>query len=224
MITIKKGLDLPISGAPRQEISDGQPVSTVALVGYDYNGMKPTMLVKEGDRVKLGQPVFTDKKNEGVVYTAPASGLVKAINRGARRLFQSLVIELDGDDHEQFDATPADQFNTLSTEALRETLVKSGAWTAFRTRPYSKVPAIDSEPAAIFVQAMDTNPLAADPATIIATDTDAFTQGLTLLTKLTQGKVWVCKAPGSQIPTADGVSVEEFGGVHPAGNAGTHIH
>ncbi|MEP4544815.1 MAG: Na(+)-translocating NADH-quinone reductase subunit A [Saccharospirillum sp.] len=224
MITIKKGLDLPISGAPRQEISDGQPVNTVALVGYDYNGMKPTMLVKEGDRVKLGQAVFTDKKNEGVVYTAPASGLVMAINRGARRLFQSLVIELDGDDHEQFEATPADQFSSLSTEALRETLVKSGAWTAFRTRPYSKVPAIDSEPTAIFVQAMDTNPLAADPAAVIATDTDAFTQGLALLTKLTQGKVWVCKAPGSQIPTAEGVSVEEFGGVHPAGNAGTHIH
>lgn len=188
MITIKKGLDLPISGAPRQEISDGQPVSTVALVGYDYNGMKPTMLVKEGDRVKLGQPVFTDKKNEGVIYTAPASGLVKAINRGARRLFQSLVIELDSDDHEQFEATPADQFNSLSAEALRETLVKSGAWTAFRTRPYSKVPAINSEPAAIFVQAMDTNPLAADPATIIGTDSEAFTQGLSLLTKLTQGK------------------------------------
>jgi Na+-transporting NADH:ubiquinone oxidoreductase subunit A len=224
MITIKKGLDLPISGAPRQEISEGQPVSTVALVGYDFNGMKPTMLVKEGDRVKLGQPVFTDKKNEGVTFTAPASGLVKAINRGARRFFQSLVIELDGDDREQFDATPADQFDRLSAESLREILVKSGAWTAFRTRPFSKVPAIESEPAAIFVQAIDTNPLAADPASVIAADTEAFAQGISLLTKLTTGKVWVCKAPGSQIPGADGVSVEEFSGVHPAGNPGTHIH
>jgi Na+-transporting NADH:ubiquinone oxidoreductase subunit A len=224
MITIKKGLDLPISGAPRQEISDGQPVSTVALVGYDYNGMKPTMLVKEGDRLKLGQPVFTDKKNEGVVYTAPGSGLVKAINRGAKRVFQSIVIELDGDEREQFDATPADKFGSLSAEALRETLQKSGFWTAFRTRPYSKAPAIESEPTAIFVQAMDTNPLSADAATVIATDSEAFTQGLSLLTKLTEGKVWVCKASGSQIPTAEGVSVEEFSGVHPAGNPGTHIH
>ncbi len=224
MITIKKGLDLPISGAPRQEISDGQPVSTVALVGFDYHGMKPTMLVREGDRVKLGQPVFTDKKNEGVTYTAPASGTVKAIHRGARRVFQSLVIQVEGDEAETFDATPADQLEGLSAEALRAVLVKSGFWTAFRTRPYSKVPAIDSTPKAIFVQAIDTQPLAADPAKVIAADKEAFTQGLSLLTKLTEGKVWLCKAPGADIPTAGGVSVEEFAGKHPAGNPGTHIH
>ena len=224
MITIKKGLDLPISGAPRQEISDGQPVSTVALVGFDYHGMKPTMLVREGDRVKLGQPVFTDKKNEGVTYTAPASGTVKAIHRGARRVFQSLVIQVEGDEAETFDATPVDQLEGLSAEALRAVLVKSGFWTAFRTRPYSKVPAIDSTPKAIFVQAIDTQPLAADPAKVIAADKEAFTQGLSLLTKLTEGKVWLCKAPGADIPTAGGVSVEEFAGKHPAGNPGTHIH
>lgn len=224
MITIKKGLDLPISGVPRQEISDGQPVRTVALVGYDYHGMKPTMLVREGDRVKLGQPVFSDKKNEGVTYTAPAAGTVKAINRGAKRVFQSLVIELEGEDEVTFDATPADKLAELSTEALRSLLIESGFWTAFRTRPYSKAPAIDSKPKAIFVQAMDTNPLAADAAKIIATDSDAFVTGLSILTRLTEGKVWVCKAPGASIPTADNVSVEEFGGVHPAGNPGTHIH
>lgn len=224
MITIKKGLDLPISGVPRQEISTGQPVRTVALVGYDYHGMKPTMLVREGDRVKLGQPVFTDKKNEGVTFTSPGSGVVKAINRGARRVFQSLVIELEGNDAETFDATPADQFGSLSVDDLRQRLIQSGLWTAFRTRPYSKVPAIDSTPKAIFVQAMDTQPLAADPAQIIALDKDAFSNGLKLLTKLTEGKVWLCQAPGADIPTVDGVSVETFGGVHPAGNPGTHIH
>ncbi|GGX51147.1 Na(+)-translocating NADH-quinone reductase subunit A [Saccharospirillum salsuginis] len=224
MITIKKGLDLPISGAPRQEISDGQPVSTVALVGFDYHGMKPTMLVREGDRVKLGQPVFTDKKNEGVTYTAPASGVVKAIHRGARRVFQSLVIDVEGDDEVTFEATPADRLDGLSNESLRDLLVTSGFWTAFRTRPFSKVPAIDSKPTAIFVQAIDTQPLAADPAKIIADDRDAFSQGLSLLTKLTEGKVWLCKSPGADIPTASGVSVEEFNGKHPAGNPGTHIH
>ncbi|MHA7878362.1 MAG: Na(+)-translocating NADH-quinone reductase subunit A [Saccharospirillum sp.] len=224
MITIKKGLNLPISGAPRQEISDGQPVRTVALVGYDYHGMKPTMLVREGDRVKLGQPVFTDKKNEGVTYTAPAAGTVKAINRGAKRVFQSLVIEIDGDDAVTFDATPADKLGELSVEVLRERLIESGFWTAFRTRPYSKVPAVDASPKAIFVQAMDTNPLAADAATIIASDAEAFRHGLSLLTRLSEGKVWLCKAPGADIPTVDGVSVEEFAGPHPAGNSGTHIH
>lgn len=224
MITIKKGLDLPISGAPRQEISEGRPVSTVALIGYDYHGMKPTMLVREGDLVKKGQPVFSDKKNEGVIYTAPASGVVKAINRGNRRVFQSLVIEVQGEDSVEFKKYSKQELATISTADIRSQLVESGLWSALRTRPYSKAPAIDSEPMAIFVQAMDTNPLAANPEVIIAEQADSFSLGLGLLTKLTTGKVFLCKAPNASIPSAEGVQIEEFAGVHPAGNPGTHIH
>lgn len=224
MITIKKGLDLPISGAPRQEISEGRPVSTVALIGYDYHGMKPTMLVREGDQVKKGQPVFSDKKNEGVVYTAPASGVVKEINRGNRRVFQSLVIEVQGNESVEFKKFDKAALASISAEDIRSQLVESGMWSALRTRPYSKAPAIGSEAAAIFVQAMDTNPLAANPEVVIAEQAEAFEQGLGLLTKLTQGKVYLCKAPGAKVPSVSGVQVEEFGGVHPAGNPGTHIH
>lgn len=224
MITIKKGLDLPISGAPRQEISDGRSVSSVALIGYDYHGMKPTMLVREGDTVKKGQPVFSDKKNEGVIYTAPASGIVAQINRGKRRVFQSLVIEVKGDDAVEFKKYSEQELASLSADDITSQLVESGLWTAFRTRPYSKAPKLGSSPEAIFVQAIDTNPLAADPAVVLAEQTESFKLGLSLLTKLSKGKVWLCKAPGASIPTADGVSVEEFAGVHPAGNTGTHIH
>lgn len=224
MITIKKGLDLPISGVPRQEITEARPVSTVALIGYDYHGMKPTMLVREGDLVKKGQPVFSDKKNEGVIYTAPASGVVKAINRGNRRVFQSIVIEVQGDESVEFKKYSKQDLATISAADIRSQLIESGVWTAFRTRPYSKAPAIDSEPVAIFVQAMDTNPLAANPETIIAEQAESFTLGLSLLTKLTAGKVFLCKAPNASIPSVDGVQVEEFAGVHPAGNPGTHIH
>ncbi|MFQ3231624.1 Na(+)-translocating NADH-quinone reductase subunit A [Reinekea sp.] len=224
MITIKKGLDLPISGVPRQEIAEGRPVSTVALIGYDYHGMKPTMLVREGDLVKKGQPVFSDKKNEGVIYTAPASGVVKEINRGNRRVFQSVVIEVQGDDSVEFKKYSKQDLATISAADIRSQLVESGVWTAFRTRPYSKAPAIDSEPTAIFVQAMDTNPLAANPEVIIAEQAESFTLGLSLLTKLTAGKVFLCKAPNASIPSIEGVQVEEFAGVHPAGNPGTHIH
>ena len=91
MITIKKGLDLPITGKPSREISEHRP-TLVALVGYDYIGMKPTMNVKEGDIVAKGQPIFEDKKRVGVIYTAPAAGKVLAINRGERRVFESVVI------------------------------------------------------------------------------------------------------------------------------------
>ena len=223
MIEIKKGLDLPMTGAPKQAIESGNSVSTVAVVGYDYHGMKPTMAVKVGDRVKLGQVLFTDKKTPGVQYTAPGAGVVKEINRGARRVFQSLVVELDGDDQETFTSYSADQLAGLTREQVQENLVNSGLWTALRARPFSKVPALDAKPSSIFVTAIDTNPGAADPAVIIAEQGEAFTQGITVLSKLTEGQVHLCKAPGTNIP-AGSAQVTEFGGVHPAGNAGTHIH
>jgi Na+-transporting NADH:ubiquinone oxidoreductase subunit A len=102
MINIRKGLDLPIVGAPSQTIEDGPKVRSVALIGFDYSGMKPTMAVKEGDRVKLGQEIFSDKKTPGVIFTAPASGVISAIHRGAQRVFQSLVIDIDRDEAVEF--------------------------------------------------------------------------------------------------------------------------
>ena len=223
MIEIKKGLDLPITGAPVQSIQDGNTVTSVAVVGHDYHGMKPTMAVKVGDRVKLGQVLFSDKKIEGVHFTAPAAGIVQEINRGARRVFESLVISLEGDESEQFAQYDAAALSGLSAEQVEENLLNSGMWTALRTRPFSKTPAPGSRPSAIFVSAMDTAPLSADPAVVIAEQTEAFEQGLTLLDRLAEGKVFVGKAPGVSIP-AGKATVTEFGGVHPAGNVGTHIH
>ncbi|WP_299178503.1 Na(+)-translocating NADH-quinone reductase subunit A [uncultured Neptuniibacter sp.] len=224
MIKINKGLDLPITGAPEQSITDGPAVSSVAVVGLDYVGMKPTMAVKVGDRVKLGQVIFSDKKTEGVKYTAPGAGVVKAVNRGDRRVLQSVVIELDGDEAVEFNKYSAGELSGLTREQVQENLVESGMWTALRTRPFSRVPQPGTAPNSIFVTAMDTNPLSGDPAVVIADQAEAFTQGLTILTKLSETTVYLCKAPGAEIPTADGVTVEEFEGGHPAGNAGTHIH
>ncbi|WP_210396417.1 Na(+)-translocating NADH-quinone reductase subunit A [Motiliproteus sediminis] len=224
MIKINKGLDLPIAGAPRQTIVDGAEVRSVAVIGTDYVGMKPTMAVREGDRVKLGQVIFTDKKTPGVKYTAPASGVVSAINRGEKRALQSVVIEIDGDDAVEFPQTDAAALGQLSREQVVENLVESGLWTALRTRPFSKVPAPGSEPSSIFITAIDTNPLSADPAVIIAEQKDAFLQGQEILAKLVQGKLFLCKAAGADIPAAGVSTVAEFEGVHPAGNPGTHIH
>lgn len=222
MIKINKGLDLPISGAPEQSVSAAVEAKSVAVIGFDYIGMKPTMQVKVGDRVKLGQVIFTDKKTEGVNYTAPAGGVVTAVNRGEKRALQSVVIEVDGDEAVEFAKYDAAQLASLSAEQVAENLLASGQWTALRTRPFSKVPTPGTKPSSIFVTAMDTNPLAADPAVIIAEQKDAFANGLTLLGKLAQ--VHLCKAAGADVPSADGVNVAEFSGIHPAGNAGTHIH
>ena len=226
MIKIKRGMDIPIQGVPEQTIEAATPARAVALVGFDYIGMKPTMAVAEGDRVKLGQLLFSDKKNAGVRYAAPASGTIAAINRGARRVLQSVVVEIDGDDAETFNSYSEAEARALDAAVIREQLVNSGQWTALRTRPFSKVPAVDSEPAAIFITAIDTQPLAADPAPIIAEQAEAFSLGQDLLAKLSAGKVYVCTAAGASVPsgTDSAIEVAEFAGPHPAGLAGTHIH
>lgn len=227
MIKIKRGLDLPVTGEPRQEIEKGPVIRSVAVLGGDYPGMKPTMLVREGDRVNKGQIIFTDKKTEGVNYAAPASGVVSAINRGHKRVLQSVVISSEGDEGEEtFASHDSGALASLAREKVREQLLESGQWTALRSRPFGRVPAPDSTPNSIFVTAMDTNPLAADPDLVIAEQEEAFRHGLTVLSRLTDGPVWVCKAHTSRQPSwATGqIREETFAGPHPAGNAGTHIH
>lgn len=226
MIKIRRGLDLPISGEPEQNVYDAPAMRSVALIGPDYHGLKPTMAVKEGDRVKKGQLLFTDKKTQGVRYTAPAAGKIASVNRGARRVFESVVIDLEGGDSITFASYTTNELKQLNREQVVSNLVDSGLWTAFRTRPFSKVPAPSTTPASIFVTAMDTNPLAADPAVIIDKHAESFSLGIALLSKLTEGKVFVCKAADAdfELPTDANIHVESFSGVHPAGNVGTHIH
>ncbi|MEZ5505473.1 MAG: Na(+)-translocating NADH-quinone reductase subunit A [Gammaproteobacteria bacterium] len=223
MRKIKRGLNLPISGAPKQVIEDGPVIRTVAVLGNDYVGVKPTMLVKVGDRVKKGQALFADKKTEGVKFTAPASGTISAIHRGHKRVLQSVVIDVEGDDAESFSAFAPTELSQLGRARVEENLLNSGMWTAFRTRPFSKIPAPGSEPSSIFVTAIDTNPLAADPAVVIKEDAVAFQQGLDVISNLSK-TVYLCKAAGAKIGGNGIAKEEEFDGPHPAGLPGTHIH
>ncbi|MFH7829034.1 Na(+)-translocating NADH-quinone reductase subunit A [Kluyvera chengduensis] len=226
MIKITKGLDLPIAGQPDGQRIDDVAVTRVAVKGEEYIGLRPSMAVKEGDRVAKGQLLFEDKKITGVRFTAPASGIVSAIHRGERRVLQSVVIDIDGDDAVTFNAYAPDELATLSRETVTAQLIDSGLWTAMRTRPFSKTPAPGAEPVAIFVTAMDTNPLAADPQPIILAQRDAFNAGLTVLTRLTDGRVHVCQGSGGKLgghPQGQ-VTFNQFTGPHPAGLVGTHIH
>ena len=226
MIKIKKGLDLPIGGKPEQSVSASPSVKHVALISSDYVGLRPSMAVEAGMTVKKGQVLFEDKKNPGTRFTAPVAGKVVAINRGERRAFQSLVIEVDPNGQSvEFKKTPADKLLALSSKDVVDELVESGMWTAFRTRPFDKVPAVGSLPHSIFVTAMDTNPLAADPKVVIAAEHAAFANGLRVLSRIGDFKVYVCKGD-YEIPsvTADNIQVETFKGQNPAGLPGVHIH
>ena len=224
MFKISKGLSLPLCGEPGTQIETAPQPRQVALLGCDYQDMKPTLQVAEGDQVMLGQPLFTDKKNTRVVFTAPAAGKVIAINRGERRAFQSLVIATDGSAEKIFSATPANRLSRLTAPDIEQQLLDSGLWTAFRTRPFSKIPAPETRPTALFVTALDTNPLALDPQLAIAEKTAEFRAGLTVLRRLIEGRIHLCQAPGAQLPCPEGISVSEFSGRHPAGLVGTHIH
>lgn len=224
---IGRGLTIPIEGEPEQRV-EAKEVSRVAVVADDYIGMRPTLLVSEGDQVQLGQPLFSDKKTEGVVFTSPASGTVQSINRAAKRRFVSLVIEKHGEQNSlEFASHDAGALAGLGRDAVVEQLVNSGLWTSLRTRPFSKVPSPQAEPPqAIFVNAMDTNPLAAAPELIIGEAAEAFRAGLEIVAKLTDGVVYLCRTPGAAIPgeMMDKVRVAEFDGPHPAGLVGTHMH
>ncbi|MEM9630394.1 MAG: Na(+)-translocating NADH-quinone reductase subunit A [Pseudomonadota bacterium] len=221
---LKKGLDLPVTGAPVQEISDEREIRTAAVIAADYIGLKPRLVVQEGDAIGVGAPVFFHKDTPDVMVTSPVSGRVKAINRGARRVLISVEIEVDPAAAEPVDFSGVGDATTST--GLVERLCASGLWTSFRTRPYSKVPEPETKPAAIFVTAMDTEPLSPDAAVIIADNAEAFKKGLEAVQSLSDGKTYLCSEAGASIPGQDinGVEAAEFSGPHPAGLAGTHIH
>lgn len=227
MVMIRKGLDLPIEGVPTSELVPAAKVTRVALLGTDFVGMKPSMKVGVGDRVKIGSPLFECKKVPGVIYTSPGSGTIKEISRGEKRVFQSIVIELDEkEDYEEFPRFERSQLKELSSKEVIPILQRSGVWSSFKTRPFSKAPAIDSLPHSIFVTAMDSNPLKLDVSLTLDKHAKAFCDGVEVLSALTQTSVHICTDHGRdlKLSTNPKVLVHEFGGVHPAGLAGTHIH
>jgi Na+-transporting NADH:ubiquinone oxidoreductase subunit A len=239
-------------------VDGGKRVSRVAYTAFDDFGPKrlPTLAVQVGDRVRLGQPLTRRKAYPEVVGTAPASGVVEAINRGARRSLETIVIRLDpapdsvdadgvpDRDQETFNRYRTDQLAGLTRTQVRENLIAAGLWLAFRTRPFSMIPPPDSVPDALFVTAMDTRPLAADPAPLIRAAGGDFAAGLRLLSRLTDGSVYVCTRPDAGLPMPDDppsklersgsahaqppapprIRTAEFAGPHPAGLPGTHIH
>jgi Na+-transporting NADH:ubiquinone oxidoreductase subunit A len=225
-VRIRHGLDLPLEGAANATVGDGPPINAVALLGPDYAGLKPKMHVSEGDRVRLGEPLFSDKGLPGVRFTSPGAGVVRAIHRGPRRSLQAVIIDLDGEDSIDFGAHPSEELASLDRQAIVEKLLASGLWTGFRGRPYARIPHPESHPSALFITAMDSNPLAADSSSILMGQAAEFAAGVAVLTRLCEGPTFVCVDPGVHLPELEGedIRVAEFTGPHPAGLVGTHMH
>jgi Na+-transporting NADH:ubiquinone oxidoreductase subunit A len=223
---LRRGLDLPVEGAPRQELGAASQVTHVGLVGRDYPGLRLGPLVEEGARVALGDPILQDRADPRITCTAPGAGVVAAINRGERRSLRSVVIRLDGDEQRRFPGHRQDALETLDRELVTGQLCDAGLWPALRRRPFNKVATPGTVPFAITVTAIDTNPLAPDPQVAILGHPQAFADGLRVVSRLTDGTVYVCTRPGTEVPVPElpRIEVAEFEGPHPAGLAGTHIH
>jgi len=228
IVDSQKGLDIPLTGVPDPQNVSGKSVRTVAVLGRDYIGLKPSVAVQPGDAVKLGDTLFVDKRDPDVPYTSPGSGTISAVNRGARRTLLSVVIDLDenvGEESSHPELASAD-IESLADDQIRAALITSGLWPAFRTRPYSKVPQSGSSPRSVFVTAIDTNPLAVNPAAVVTGKERYLEAGLHVVSRLSEGPVYLCTAPDWAGPTghADKVKHVIFSGPHPAGLVGTHIH
>lgn len=226
IIKIKKGLDIPIKGKPDNSKIIEKSVKSVALLGADFNGLKPTIEVETGDIVKKGQILFFDKKNPAVKFTSPVSGKITVINRGEKRAFISLVINIEGNDEITFNSFSKETIEKADAKEIKEQLLDSGLWTSFRTRPFSAIPNPETKPNSIFINAMDTNPLAPSISKIAEGKEKEIEAGLIVLSKLTDGKLYFCKSPSDKFSfnKIQKLSIEEFDGPHPAGLSGTHIH
>ena len=216
-IKIKKGLDIRLAGAPSKQLERFEPTSC-ALKPTDFIGVLPKLHVEEGDEVKAGSVLFHDKNNENIVFTSPVSGKVKAIVRGEKRAILEVIVENDG----KYDSI---DFGDIDNPIDR--MLRSGVWPMLRQRPYATIANPDVRPKHIFVSTFDTAPLAPDNDYIIENHIDAFNAGVNVLSKLTDGNVYINvrrDVPWHVSTNAQNVIVTEFSGPHPAGNVGTQIN
>ena len=231
----KRGLRLPIQGEPTQQVEAARASTRIALLGADYPGLRPTMHAKVGETVKRGQLLFEDKKMPGVRFTSPGAGKVVAINRGEKRVFQSMVIELTRGEIEgragraeqvAFNSFTGKHPTSLTGSQVKTLLIESGLWTALRGRPFARVADPEGQPHSVFVTVTDSNPLAPSVGVAMADQGHRFKLGLAAIAKLTEGAVYVCTEPGMSLdlPDESRIQVEEFSGPHPAGTVGYHIH
>lgn len=227
-VRIRRGLDLPIPGAPDQTIEPARSPRSVALLGDDFPNVRLALAVDVGDRVRVGETLASDRRNPAVRFTSPVAGRVAALHRGESRRIVALEIAVDGAETLELPRAPGGDPAALSREQVSARLLESGDWVALRTRPFGRIPAPDSVPAAIFVRAMDSNPLAADAGVVLGGRSEDLRAGLAALSRLSDGRVYLCARPGA-VPDDAMAGVERlehvtFAGPHPAGLVGTHIH
>jgi Na+-transporting NADH:ubiquinone oxidoreductase subunit A len=221
-IRIKKGLNINLIGEAKKEIS-GIDAGSYAIKPTDFIGVFPRLMVKEGDVVKAGSPLFIDKYRENILFTSPVSGIIEEISRGDKRVLEEIRIK-SGDKPGFEDFGKSDPAKT-SREEIIEKLLKSGAWPMIRQRPYSIIADPTDTPKAIYVSGFDTAPLAPDYSMIVKESVSDFQSGIDILAKLAGTPVKLGIPGGkSDFPKVSNTDITYFEGPHPSGNVGIQIH
>ena len=224
IITLRKGLDINLEGKPQPAVSDAPAASEYALSPLDFEGVIPKLLVKEGDRVKAGTPLFFNKYDERVLFTSPVSGVVAAINRGEKRKVLSVTVTPDAAQTcEEFEKP---DLKAASRDQIVSLLLRSGLWPLIVQRPYGIIADPSDTPKAVFISAFDSAPLAPDYDFALRGQEENLQAGIEALRKLTSGKVHLSVRAGSQSPlaTLPNAEIHTFAGKHPVGNVGVQIH
>jgi Na+-transporting NADH:ubiquinone oxidoreductase subunit A len=223
LIKTKRGLDIQINGIAEKQTANTVISEVVAVIPDYYHGITPKVIVKEGDLVKAGSPLFYNKAFSDMNFVSPVSGKVLAVTRGERRKVLSITIERDEKiAYESFSNKPLEQLNP---EEIKSLLLKAGLWAYIKQRPYDVIADPTKAPKAIFISAFDTAPLAADNEYVMQGQLNDFQTGIDALAKLTAGKVELgIKTTNSLFSSVKNVEITQYQGPHPIGNVGIQIN
>ena len=229
-IKLKKGFDINLAGKAENKTIEGVQPNIFALKPTDFNGLsRPKLVVKEGDNVKAGSPVFFERNVEDILYTSPVSGEIVEIKRGEKRKVLEVKILADKQiEFEKFGKYPASEISGISKEDALEQLKKSGEWVNIIQRPYGCIANPSDTPKSIFISAFDSSPLAPDYSFILQGQEQYFQAGIDILKKFTAGTVHLNVDGNAEVSQlfsqTKNVQLNTISGPHPAGNVGIQIH
>lgn len=223
VIKLRKGLDISLKGDAKEELFTVKGTGVFALVPDDFTGVIPKVVVKPNDNVKAGDTLFYDKKNPDVKFVSPVSGVVTAVERGARR--KVLNVSVKASENQEYVDFGKKQVSALSAEQVKSALLEAGLFGFMKERPYDVVANPTSSPKAIFVSGFDSNPLAANFEFTLKGDEANFQTGLDALAKMAKTYLTLStKQKAAALTQAKNVEINVVDGPHPAGNVGVQIH
>ncbi|MBM77422.1 MAG: NADH:ubiquinone reductase (Na(+)-transporting) subunit A [Crocinitomicaceae bacterium] len=223
-VIIKKGLNINLEGPAEKIIKDGEASKLIAIQPSDFPGLTPKMLIKEGEPVLCGAPIFFDKYNDVIKFVSPVSGILKSIERGAKRKITSIIIESDGKMTQASNSVT--DLAKQSREDVISSLLNGGLWPLIRMRPIDIIAQPTDKPKSIFISAFDSNPLSPDYDFIMHGKDSEFNAGIEVLKKLTDGPInlQIRSTADDVFKNAKNVEINTVFGPHPAGNVGVQIH